>query len=29
MQRHVDTYECEWKRAVETPEIAPLPPFRE
>ena len=21
MQRHVDTYECEWKRAIETPEI--------
>ncbi|HKU46985.1 MAG TPA: nitrite reductase large subunit NirB, partial [Burkholderiales bacterium] len=21
MQKHVDTYECEWKRAIETPEI--------
>ncbi|HTN27267.1 MAG TPA: nitrite reductase large subunit NirB [Burkholderiales bacterium] len=21
MQRHVDTYECEWKKAIETPEI--------
>jgi nitrite reductase (NADH) large subunit len=21
MQRHVETYECEWKKAVETPEI--------
>jgi nitrite reductase (NADH) large subunit len=21
MQRHVDTYECEWKRAIATPEI--------
>jgi nitrite reductase (NADH) large subunit len=21
LQRHVDTYECEWKHALETPEI--------
>ena len=21
MQRHVDTYECEWKKAIETPDI--------